>query len=796
MFKNYFKIAWRNLRKNKIYSLINILGLASGLAIALLIGLWIWDEMSFNKNFDNYDRLVTVLQTQRADKEIVTYPYSAYPLAAELRGNHSAYFKQVAITRRGRNVLMAGEQKLSKDGLYAQHEFTGMFSLPMLEGNAASLEQPNNLLVSASLAKALFGNADPVGQAVRVNNKRSLQVSGVYKDFPANSSFAEITYLMPWENIMQDKAFTIRDIQQNIWDDNSFILYAQLQDGVDLEKANANISHVLDKRGVTGEPVASLHPMARWHLYNQFKNGVNTGGAIQFVWMFGIIGAFVLLLACINFMNLSTARSEKRAREVGIRKAAGSLRSQLMAQFLLESVMLAILAMALALALVCVAMPWFNTLAGKDMQVLWTNGWFWTILFVVTTGTGLVAGSYPAFYLSAFNTVKVLKGTFKAGRQASLPRRILVVLQFTISVTMVIGTVIIYQQIRYTQTRPLGYSRDGLLRVNMNTPDLYGKYDVLRQDLLNTGAVVEMAESSSPTTNVLEHTSSFTWDGMQADMSPSIGVVQVTREFGNTVGWKMDQGRDFSRAYTSDDHALILNEAAVKYMNLQAPLGKTVRFTASSLPDKNFHVIGVVKDVLQESPFEVVKPVIYLIDPDQATVILVRLNPQLSAHEAMPLVENVFRKYNPNAPFDYAFANEEFAAKFRMEERIGSLAAVFAGFAVFISCLGLFGLAAFVAMQRTKEIGVRKVLGASVLNVWGLLSKDFVLLVLLASVLAVPVAYLGMHTWLAQYEYHTPISMLVFITCIVGALLITLLTVSFQAIRAATINPVRSLRAE
>lgn len=796
MFKNYFKIAWRNLWNNKVYSAINILGLSMGLAIALLIGLWVWDEISFNRNFVHYDRLVTMYHNSSSENEISTYPCAPYPLASVARLQYGADFKAVALVKRTQCVLAAGEHQILGKGYYAEVPFMDLLNVKMEQGHAQSLGQPTNLLISASMAKMLFGNTDPINKVVKIDNKRSLQISGVYKDFPANCDYNNVQYMMPWQNIALDRDFAKYDIATNNWGDNSYNIIAQLQDNVSLEKAESHIKGELAKHVNGGDPTVVLHPANHWHLYADFKNGVNAGGAIQFVWMFGIIGLFVLLLACINFMNLSTARSEKRAKEVGIRKSSGSLRSQLISQFLIESIVMAALAMSLSLLMTALALPWFNQLADKEMSVQWGSLFFWGIVIAFTVCTGVVAGSYPAFYLSAFNPVKILKGGFKAGRFAALPRKVLVVLQFTVSVALVVCTAVIYQQIRYVQNRPVGYNRNGLLQVNLNTPDFKGKYEALRHDLLQSGAVTEMAESSSPVTDIWMNWGGFAWQGMPDNMQPLFGIVTVTTEYGKAVGWKMAAGRDFSSAFGADYRGIVANEAAVKYMKLKDPVGQTIRWSGSRFADGKMQLIGVVKDVIMESPNTVVKPTLYMIDPNWLSTALVRLSPGKSIHETLPVVEKVFKQYNPHAPFDYSFADSDYAAKFKLEERIGTLAAIFAVFAGIISCMGLFGLASFIAAQRTKEIGIRKVLGASVANLWGLLSKDFVLLVLLASALALPMAYFSMQHWLLQYEYRTHISSSLLIMSVAGAMLVTLLTVSFQAVKAALLNPVRSLRSE
>ena len=445
----------------------------------------------------------------------------------------------------------------------------------------------------------------------------------------------------------------------------------------------------------------------------------------------------------------------------------------------------------LAFLLVQINLPWFNQLADKQMRIQWGNPVLWLAVLGFTVFTGLLSGSYPAFYLSSFDPVKVLKGTFRAGRFASLPRKVLVVMQFTVSITLIIGTVIVFRQIQHAKNRPVGYDRQGLISINMTTPDLHGKYAPLRQELLKTGAVADMAQASSPTTDVFSNQVGFDWKGKDPNSIPSFGTIAVTHDFGKTVGWQIKEGRDFSRDFSTDTSALILNEAAVKLTKLKNPVGETIKWN-----NKDWRVIGVIKDLVMESPFEPSKPTVFLVSYTWANVITARLKPGVPVREALAKVEPVFRQFNPGSPFEYKFVDAEYADKFSSETRVGTLSSVFAGLAIFISCLGLFGLASFVAEQRTKEIGIRKVLGASVFNLWKLLSKDFIWLVAISFFIAAPLAWYFMDGWLKDYDYRSDMAWWVFAASGLGALAITLLTVSFHAVKAALANPVKSLRSE
>jgi ABC-type antimicrobial peptide transport system permease subunit len=530
--------------------------------------------------------------------------------------------------------------------------------------------------------------------------------------------------------------------------------------------------------------------MNKWHLYSDFKEGINTGGRIDNVWLFGISGVFVLLLACINFMNLSTARSEKRSREVGIRKSLGSVRRQLIAQFFSESVMVSVFAFLLALFIVALMLPKFNEIADKKIVILWSEPIFWMVGIGFSVVTGLLAGLYPALFLSSFQPVKVLKGTFNIGRLASLPRKALVVVQFTISITLIIGTIVVYKQIKHAQNRPVGYSRDGLISVDLNW-ERKKHWEFIRAELKNEGIIEEMAQSGSPATDVWATNAAFNWEGKDPSQTVEFPNNAVNHEYGKTIGWEIKEGRDFSRDFASDSSAFILNESAAKFIGLKDPIGKIITWKK-----KPYVIIGIVKDLIVESPYSPVRPSLFHISTNNINVALIKIKTKTKLQDAMARIETAFKKYNPTFPFQASFVDDEFDRKFGNEKRIGTLAAFFAILAVVISCLGLFGLASFVAEQRTKEIGIRKVHGASVTNLWQMLSKDFVVLVVLSCLISTPFAYFQLSNWLEGYEYRTDIPWWIFVTACFGALIITLFTVSFQAIKAAMTNPVKSLRSE
>jgi ABC-type antimicrobial peptide transport system permease subunit len=792
MLRNYFKTAWRNLAKHRTYSIINISGLSVGLAVTLLIGLWIWDEFSFDKNFDNYSRIAQIMQSQTINGVVRTDKGNVMPLAAELRKNYSSDFKRVVLSTWSMNSLVAsGDKKVNVQGNYMEYEAPDMLSLKMVAGTRHSFNAPATVLLSRSTAKALFGNDDPIGKTITISGDIQEKVVGVYEDFPESSSFNVVKFIAPFRDL---KSWV--DGNENNWYNESFQVFVEVADHSDLATVSAKIKDVkLNKvdahTAQLEKPTMVLFPMERWHLYSEFKNGVNSGGAIRYVRLFAIIGSFVLLLACINFMNLSTARSERRAKEVGIRKAIGSLRGQLISQFFSESVLVALLSFVFSLVLVALILPFFNGVSGTQMRIPWTNVYFWLAGIAVTLFTGLLAGVYPALYLSSFRPVKVLKGSFKAGRLAVLPRRVLVITQFTISVVLIIGTIVVFRQVQFAKSRPIGYSRQGLITIAMQTYNYHNHFANMRNELLQQGDIVDMAESSTPITENDHFNNGYTWEGLDPDVSPKFNIVSATQEYGKTVGFEILMGRDFRKEFRNDSSSILINESAALYIGFKNPVGQTIRQY-----DKHYTIIGVVKDIVMESPYDPVKPTIYNLDYSIGGILNIRLSPNKTTSASLAAIEAVCKKYSPEELFSYTFVDEEFARKFSDEERIGKLSSFFSILAVFISCLGIFGMASFMAEQRIKEIGVRKVLGASTFGLWQLLSRDFVKLVLVSLLIAIPAAHYFMHNWLENYQYRTELSWWIFALAGVSALLITLLTVSFQSVRAAVANPIKSLRTE
>lgn len=809
MLSNYFKIAWRSLLKNRVSSLVNISGLAVGMAVAMLTGLWLHDELSFNRYHENYDRIAKVSISGVGEKGAFTSSTLSYPLANELKTNYSDRFEHLVRASWGPEcILSSGDKNISRAGQYMDEDAPYMFTLKMIKGSRAGLRDLHSILLSASTARALFGDADPVGQVILINNKSSVKVTGVYEDLPLNTELNRVKFIAPFALWVSENDWIEQHTKNEWW--NHFVkLFAEIKTGADFQSIdrqieNVEIDHIknLDDKNHRAElsvnPKITLGPMSDWHF--QDRRGNPDASVRRMMWLVSLIGAFVLLLACINFMNLSTARSEKRAQEVGIRKAIGSMRKQLIFQFFCESLAIVTFSFLIALVLTVVSLGWFNRLAAKQMDIPWGSLFFWMVSVVFIFITGIIAGSYPALFLSSFKPVKALKGSFRLGRESTIPRKVLVVFQFTISVALINCTIIVLRQVQYAQDRPVGYTREGVIMMKMKSGDFYGKYDLVRRELLNTGVVAEFAESMGKVTEIASGNGGFEWPGKDPNKDPQFGTLAVSPEYGKTIGWQFIQGRDFSREFAGDSLGMIINESALKEMGLKDPVGADVTWVWWQDRTKVYHykILGVVKDMVMESPYENTKPIVFYQKGHNGGVnwMIIKVKPDVAMHKALPKIEAVMKGLIPSAPFDYQFVDEDYASKFASEERISKLAGFFAVLAIFISALGLFGLASFTAEQRTKEVGIRKVLGATVFNIWGLLSKEFFLLVIISLLIAMPVAYYFMHNWLQNYIYRIGISGWVFAASGFAALMITLVTVSFQAIRAAVASPVKSLRAE
>lgn len=794
MFRNFLVIGWRNLMRAAGFSAINIFGLAAGMCVALLIGLWVHDELSFNRSFEHYDRIAQVFHHITFGEEEMTIADVPYPIGAELKSAYNEFEEVSMSSGEGEHILAYDNIRLTEKGMFIDPSFLKVFSVTMKQGTLDALKEINSIVLSGSLAKKLFRD-DALGKLVKFDNQKELMVSGVFEDFPANSAFANITALVPL-----DYMFSASEEQGHLrdnWEAFSFNAYALMKPGVRASDMDERIRGLLYKKssndGKALKPEGFMFPMEKWHLYVDFNDGSATPPSrIRFVWMFGTIGAFVLVLACINFMNLSTARSQMRCKEVGVRKVMGSARRQLIRQFLTESIVVSLISFILALLVTWMLLPVFNEVSGKRIVMPWSEPWFYGVSFSFVMLTSLLAGSYPALYLSSFNPVQVLKGSFKAGRMASMPRKVLVVFQFAISILLIIGTAVVFLEIRHAKQRPVGFDREGIIQMAVRTKALADTdYNVLRSELIATGAVVNIAKSDFPITGSMAGDASINWEGKDPDFHPLIAMNRCSHDFPAVNGFRFLAGRDFSRDLASDSTAVVVNEMAAALFGKDV-LGMKITFGYG----QERRIIGVIQDQIRWTPFSKQSPHMYYVSYSGMGHLTMRLNPAMPTADALKIVEEVIRKHDPNSPFEYKFQDEDYARLFHNEERIGKLAAAFSILAIAISCVGIFGLAAFAASQRVKEIGIRKVMGASVFRLWRMLSAEFVWLVLLAIVIAFPVAYYASAQWLLQYDYRVELSWSVFAVTGALALIITLATVSYQALRAAWMNPVSSLRSE
>lgn len=788
MLRNYFKVALRNLRKNKLYSAINIGGLAVGMAVSLILLLYVYDEFSQNQFHEKKDRIYQVMRNQPTETGISTGGSASNVMAGAIMADVPEVALAVRTNWGNENLLSIGDKSIKKKGKYVDPGFLTMFSFELLKGSkTTALNEVESILLTESTARALFGSEQPMGKVLKLDNNESVKVTGILKDVPSNSSI-RFDYLLPWA--LGEKLMPWMKAPQ--WGNFSFLTYVELKPNASLAAVNKKIKGLIGKHSESlKESELFLHPLKRWHLYGEFKNGVNTGGSIEYIRSFLILALSILIIACINFMNLSTARSEKRAREVGVRKVVGAGRSSLVRQFLGESSIMSLLSLLLAVIIVELCLPYFNGLTGEHLVVPYSNVNAWLIALAITLLTGILAGSYPALFLSSFNPVRVLKGTVKAGKHALRPRQILVVTQFAFATALILGTILIYKQISYIKSRPTGYDSKGLVQLPLEVP-MYENYEIFRREALASGAVIDGALTSQGITDAGSSSWGIVWPGQKPgeDKLP-IDQIVTTYHFTTTFGIQLLQGRDFATDHPGDTNSIMLNESAVRLMNLKNPLGTLVRWQG-----QNREVVGVFKDFIWGSPYEPTKPMIVGHDPNWAGNITMKLNPAKPVSSNLATLEAVYKKHCPGYPFQYKFVDENFAQKFKTETLLGTLANWFAGLAIFISCLGLFGLAAFSAEQRRKEIGIRKVLGANVSQLWFNLSTEFLKLVGISFLIGAPVAWYFMDGWLSKYTYRTEISPWVFVATAIIAILVAVLTVSWQAIRAALTSPVRSLRSE
>jgi putative ABC transport system permease protein len=796
MLRNFFKVGFRNLARNKGFAVINIAGLAVGMASAALILLWIQNELSHDRFHEKIDRLYIMYNRDHFSGQEYAWNSTPKVMATALKKDYPEIEDVTRVMNSdflctvGDSKPNVGDRKLKGSSCLVDSGFLQMFTFPLIRGDKArALSNPFSMVVTEAFARKMFGGGDAMGKTIRLDSTDIFTVTGVLKDLPNNTIF-KFEYLLPWSYMDKLKW------SDDYWGNNSVQTYVLLRKGASQQRLDARVRDItINHTKGTRDPSTTevfTWPLAKLWLYSRNENGHLVAGRMVTVRLFALIAAFILLIACINFMNLSTARSEKRAREVGIRKVAGAGRTSLIVQFMGESTLIAIFAGVIAWAMVQLSLGGFDVLVGKQLFLNYGDYRFWLYGFWFILLTGVLAGSYPALFLSSFKPASVLKGSFKAAHAVVNPRKVLVVLQFTFAIILIICTMIITRQINYAESRNTGYDRDRLVYSSL-TGDTYRNYDLIKQGLLNSGAAVAVTKSMSPITNRNSDSWGYSWPGSTKEDSKLDFVRMSTdADFTKAMGITLLQGRDIDiRAYPADSNALLLNETAVKKMRLKNPVGTLIRND-----DEKWVVVGVVKDFIIESPYEPVNPMMINGPSSWFNVLHYKLNPANPVAEDIRRAEKVFKDYNPQYPFEYHFVDEEYSKKFEDTKQTGTLAGLFAGLTVFISCLGLFGLAMFMAATRMREIGVRKVLGASVASITALLSKDFLTLVTIAIVIATPIAWYAMKEWLGHYTYNIGVEWWIFVLAGVLSLVIALATVSFQAIRSATANPVKSLRTE
>ncbi|PPL02993.1 ABC transporter permease [Parapedobacter indicus] len=797
MLQNNFKIAWRNLKRDKGFSIINIIGLTIGLMAATAIALWIQSELTYDRFYSKTDRLYEVFTSDEFQGGKHAWGQTPAILGPTLAAEYPEVEAVVRIANMGnRYVFRVGDNKFTPRGIAPDSSFFSLFDFNFIAGNPTTpLNGPNSVVLTESLAKRLFGKTSVIGQSIALDTVATLVVSAVIEDIPANSRFSDVEYFCPW--LFAEK--TIRTVSYGSWTGYNHQAYVLLRPGVELQTFNEKIRTFVAAHDTDPTNTAHifLHPAAKWHLYNKSENGQMVAGRLNTVRLFIVIGVFILLLACINFTNLSTARSEKRAKEVGVRKVVGARRNSLVVQFLTESIFLSVIAGLLAVTLLIPVLPFFSELISRELSLSAIHPVFWLCFALFLLFTGIVAGIYPALFLSSFQPVKTLKGRLGLLRGTFTPRKVLVVLQFTFSVTLISCTLIIVRQIEYVQNRDNGYDKNNLVYAALNG-EAGKNYALIKQELLDKGAATAITKTIGPITRHTTNSWNFSWPNSKPeDHDLVFEGLSSDADFVKTMQVALVTGRDIDvYQFPTDSNAVLLNETAVKRMGLKDPLGAELVRNAGKAYEERWHVVGVVKDFINQSPYDAIEPLIVYGPAGYFSYMHIRLNPDRATAENLAIAEAAFHKFNPYYPFEYTFVDEAYGRKFAEEQRIATLTALFAAIAILIACLGLFGLAAFTAQQKTKEIGIRKVLGASIAGIVTLLSKDFIKLVCLAIVIASPIAWWAMHNWLEDFDYRIEVEWWLFVLTGFAALAIALLTVSWQAIRAAVANPVESLRDE
>jgi putative ABC transport system permease protein len=790
MFENYFKAAWRNLKKNKVYSALNIVGLAIGIVSAALIFLWVEDELNFNHNFAKRDYLYHVMQNEKSDAGINTNGSTPGPLAAALKADIPGIVNSGRLSWAMDELVMSGEKVIKENGMYADPSVLSMYTLTFVYGErTTALNNPNDVVISETMSRKFFGNGNPVGKTIKMNAKGAYSVdglykiTGVYKDLPANCYY-HFQWLSPyttWENA---------NTWLKPWSNNLTETIVELSPTIDAASINKKLKNYLSTKIDKATNECFLFNMNDWHLRSNFVNGLQDGGSIKYVKLFSMIAVIVLLIACINFMNLSTARSEQRGKEVGVLKVMGADKVSLIGKFISESVLMSFIAIIMAVALLYILLPFYNNLVQKELSIDLFSPAHLGGLLSVGIITGIIAGFYPAFYLSSFNPITVLKGIkVKSSKNVVFIRKGLVIMQFASSVILIISTIVVYKQIQHIKERDLGYNKNNLIYMDLQG-NMKDHFSTIKNDLIGTGYVENAATSLHDALHVYSVGDGFSWQGKNPNAELAIHSNVVSAEYLKTMHMQLVEGRDFYPGIV-DSTSVIINESMAKLMGKGGKLGNIITTGRYKLS-----IVGVIKDFVYNDVYGNGAPLVMFNGNYSATVMAICFKSNVNLSQALEKIRDVMIKENPGFPFEYRFADKDFNDLFSSETLIGNLGGVFAMLAIFISCLGLFGLAAYTAERRTKEIGIRKVLGASVTVLTGLLAREFLQLVTVSCVIAFPVAWWLMHNWLQNYTYRTTIQSWMFAIAGFAALGIALITVSFQAIKAAMANPVKTLRSE
>ena len=792
MLKNYLKTAFRSLWTNRTYSILNIIGLSIGITSAAFIFLWVEDETTFNHNFANRDQLYHIMNNEISDRGISTSGSTPGPLGAAVKAEIPGIKNAGRLSWAMDELAILGDKSIKENGIYADPSILTMYSLDFIRGDAATaFEQPQAVIINESMAKTFFGDDNPMGKAIKMNANQGYAadglytVTGVFKDLPANCNY-HFQWVSPFI------AWSTANPWVDLWNNPMPETIVQLDPAASKTAVESKLTHYLSKKVAGQKNTLFLWSMNDWHLRANFENGVQTGGTARYVHLFTLIAIAILLIACINFMNLATARSEKRAKEVGVLKVMGAGKSSLISKFIGEALMLSAFAVLLAIGLLYLLLPAYNVLVSKQLSIEIFHLSHWSGLLAIAIVTGFIAGSYPAFYLSSFNPVFVLKGIrIKSSGSAVFIRKGLVITQFTASVILIICTVIIYQQVQHIKTRDLGYNKDNLVYMDLQG-NMKKNFEVIKHKLIATGLIENAAVSLHDALHVYSNGTGLSWQGKDPNMIVPVHSNAVTPEYLSTMHMQLIDGRDFYPTPGADSMNIIINQSMAKLMGKEGRIG-------AILTSGQYHVavIGIIKDFIYNDIYSGGAPLVLFANAGGgATVMAMRIKPTANLTQALAATESVLAKENPGYPFEYKFADADFNTLFSIETLIGKLAAVFATLAVFISSLGLFGLAAYTAERRGKEIGIRKVLGASTKGLAALLSKEFLQLVTLSCLIAFPIAWWAMRSWLQGYQYRTTIHWWIFALAGALALIVALLTVSFQAIKTALANPIKALRSE